>query len=105
MKLPDREAVLLGLMPHQQAKFTRSRAAHVVAAAGSILILSMTMAAPANARGGHGFHHGSGGHEMRDGGGSFASNHRRGNDAYVKAAAEEEDKLLNTKIKSICRGC
>ena len=28
-----------------------------------------------------------------------------GNDADVKAAAEEEDKLLNTKIKSICRGC
>lgn len=40
-----------------------------------------------------------------DGGGSFAGNDRRGNDAYVKAASEEEDKLLNTKIKSICRGC
>jgi len=40
-----------------------------------------------------------------DGGGSFAGDRRHGNDAYVKAAAEEEDKLLNTKIKSICRGC
>jgi hypothetical protein len=94
-------------MPHHQAKLTRSRAARVIAAAGSILILSMAMAASAEARGGHGFHHGSGGHEMHaaDGSGSFASGRRRGNDAYVKAAAEEEDKLLNTKIKSICRGC
>lgn len=67
----------------------------------------MAMAASARARGGHGFHHGLGGHEMRgaDGDGSFASGHRRGNDAYVKAASEEEDKLLNSRIKSICRGC
>jgi hypothetical protein len=67
----------------------------------------MTMAAPAKARGGHGIHHGFGGHEMpgADSGGSFAGNRRRGNDAYVKAASEEVDKLLNTKIKSICRGC
>ena len=40
-----------------------------------------------------------------DGGGSFAGNRRHGDDAYVKAASDEEDKLLNTKIKSICRGC
>ena len=94
-------------MPHWQAKFSRSSAARVIAAAGSILILSMAMAAPAEARGGHGFHHGLGGHEMHgaDSGGSFAGDRRRGNDAYVKAASEEEDKLLNTKIKSICRGC
>jgi hypothetical protein len=94
-------------MPQQQAKFTRSRPAHVIAAAGSILILSIAMAVPAEARGGHGSHHGFGRHEMHgaDGGGSFAGNRRRGNDAYVKAAAEEEDKLLNNRIKSICRGC
>ncbi len=94
-------------MPHHQTKFARPRAARVVVAAGSILILSMVMAASAEARGGHGFHHGFGGHEVHgaDGGGSFASDRRHGNDAYVKAAAEEEDKLLNTKIKSICRGC
>ena len=30
---------------------------------------------------------------------------RRGNDNYVKAASEEREKLLNTKLKSICRGC
>ena len=92
-------------MPHLQVKFSRSRAARVVTAAGCILIL--TMAAPAEARGGHGFHHGLGGHEMHgnDGGGSFAGSRRHGNDAYVRAASEEEDKLLNTKIKSICHGC
>lgn len=79
-----------------------------------MLILLMAMAAPAEARGGHGFghhgfHHGSGGHEIRgndgDGSGSSAGDRRHGNDAYAKAASEEEDKLLNTKIKSICRGC
>jgi hypothetical protein len=94
-------------MPHRQAKLSRSNAARIVSAAGSILILSMALAAPAEARGGHGFHHGLGGHEMHgsDGGASFADNRRHGNDAYVRAASEEEDNLLNTKIKSICRGC
>lgn len=101
-------------MPHQQMKFGRSRAARVIAAAGSMLILLMVMAAPAEARGGHGFgrhrfHHGFGDHEIRgdggDGSGSSAGDRHHGNDAYVKAASEEEDKLLNTKIKSICRGC
>jgi hypothetical protein len=93
-------------MPHQRAKFSRS-AARLIAAVGSILILSMATAAPAEARAGHGFHHGLGGHEMHgsDGGGSFAGNRHHGDDAYVKAASDEEDKLLNTKIKSICRGC
>jgi hypothetical protein len=67
----------------------------------------MVMAASAEGRGDHGNHHGSPGHGIHsaDGSGSFAGDHRRGNDAYVKSAAEEEDKLLNTKIKSICRGC
>ena len=94
-------------MPNQQTKLARSRAAYVITAAGSILILSIAMSAPAEARGGHGSHHGFGGHEIHgaDGGGSFAGNRRHGNDAYVRAASDEEDKLLNTKIKSICRGC
>jgi hypothetical protein len=94
-------------MPLPQPKLSRSSAAHVIAAAGSIMILSIAMAAPADARSGHGFHHGFGGHEMHggDGDGSFAGDRRHGNDAHVKAASEEEDKLLNTKIKSICRGC
>jgi hypothetical protein len=93
-------------MHHHEAKFS-PRSARAIAAAGSILILSIAVAAPAEARGSHGFHHGSGGHEMHgaDGGASFAGSRRRGNDAYAKAASEEEDKLLNTRIKSICRGC
>ncbi len=36
---------------------------------------------------------------------SPAGDRLHGNEAYAKAATEEEDKLLNTKIKSICRGC
>jgi hypothetical protein len=40
------------------------------------------------------------------GGAQFASDDRRhGNDAYVNAASGETDKLLNSKLKSICRGC
>ena len=30
---------------------------------------------------------------------------RRGNDSYIKAASDDRDKLLDTKIKSICHGC
>jgi hypothetical protein len=58
----------------------------------------------AAARGGHGsdraFASGGGMH-----GAQFTSGHRHGNDAYVKAASEERDRLLNTQIRSICRGC
>jgi hypothetical protein len=71
------------------------------AAATASLILVMVMT-PAEARGGHGFHHGGGG---QHGEGSFAGDRHHANDAYVNAATQEEDKLLNTKIKSICRGC
>ena len=39
------------------------------------------------------------------GSGAFAGDQRHANDDYVKAAADEEDKLLDSKIKSICRGC
>jgi len=64
---------------------------------------------PADARGRH--HGGSGGHHSMadDSGeasrGDFAGDQRHSNDDYVKAAAEQEDKLLDSKIKSICRGC
>jgi hypothetical protein len=58
----------------------------------------------ADARGSHGSDH-----AFADGGGlhgvQFASGHRHGNDAHIKAASEERDRLLNTQIKSICRGC
>jgi hypothetical protein len=53
----------------------------------------------ADARGGHGFAgHGRHGTE-------FAGGHRHGNDSYIKAASDEREKLLDTKLKSICRGC
>jgi hypothetical protein len=35
-------------------------------------------------------------------GAPFAGDRRH---AYIKAASDERDKLLNTKPKSICRGC
>jgi hypothetical protein len=50
--------------------------------------------------GGHGFHGGSFGH-----GAHFAGDRHHGDDAYIKAASDERDKLLNSKLKSICRGC
>jgi len=35
----------------------------------------------------------------------FAGDRRHGKDAYTKAASDERDKLLNSQLKSICRGC
>jgi hypothetical protein len=58
---------------------------------------------PADARGGHGFGRGLGGHGLH--GEQFSGDRRHGNDSYIKAASDERDKLLNAKIKSICRGC
>jgi hypothetical protein len=66
---------------------------------------------PSDARGSH--HGGFGGHHGRRGGfggngtrnDAFAGDQRHGNDNYVKAASREEDKLLDTRIKSICSGC
>jgi hypothetical protein len=72
-------------MTHPPTSFNRTRAARVTtAAATSIFIVSMIMARPAEARGGH---------------------RRHSDGAHMKAASQEEDKLLNSKIKSICRGC
>ena len=73
--------------------------------------LAMLAAIPAaDARGGHGS--GRGGlhiHGMHVGGasgaGGFAADRRHADDAYTKAAADEEDRLLARKLKSICRGC
>ena len=79
--------------------------------AATMLIL---FSPPAGARGHHGFGgsghagmhpergtHGGGMH----GSGAFANDQRRADDDYVKAASDEQDRLLNSKIKSICRGC
>ncbi|MGN8548526.1 hypothetical protein ACQPTN_29020 [Bradyrhizobium sp. 13971] len=72
-----------------------------------LLLALLAVAMPAaDARHGHG--HG-GGHAMHVGGatgaGVFADDKRHGNDPYTKAASDEEDRLLNSKLKSICRGC
>jgi len=70
--------------------------------AGIAIILATLIASYGNsveARGDHGF--GRGDHGMH---GAHLAGGRR-NDAYAKAASNELDKLLNTKIKSICRGC
>jgi hypothetical protein len=77
----------------------------VLVAAGLGLAL---LALPAEARGVHGlgvhgFGHGFGGHGTH--GAEFAGGRRHGDDAYARAASEERDRLLDTRIKSICRGC
>lgn len=83
----------------------------LVAATLALAFLT-TLTLPADARGGHhGLGRGLRGHGMSGGGrgmgGGAQSAGDRGhaNDAYTKAASDEEDKLLNAKIKSICRGC
>jgi hypothetical protein len=75
---------------------------------GLATMLLMVGMPAADARGHHGVGHGGGDeHGAGDGGGSasFAGGRRHGNDAYIKAASEERDRLLDTQIKSICRGC
>jgi hypothetical protein len=67
------------------------------------------LAPPAEARGGgggfgRGFHGGHGIHQGMHGGG-LAGDRRHADDDYVKAESTERDRLLNTQIKSICRGC
>jgi hypothetical protein len=87
-------------------------------AAFSILVavgLGLAMLAlPAEARGVHGLgnhglgSHGLGGHGLGSHGmhgAEFAGGRRHGNDDSTRAASEERDKLLDTQLKSICRGC
>ena len=74
----------------------------------ALLLTLLAVAMPAvDARGGHGHGggHSHGMHGGANGAGSFADDKRHGNDAFTKAASDEEDRLLNSKLKSICRGC
>jgi hypothetical protein len=74
----------------------------VAALVAVALVAGWTSAA--NARGGwHGFAHVGAGAEAH--GGERGGGRRHGNDSYMKAASAERDKLLNNKLKSICRGC
>jgi len=70
------------------------------------LLGQLALLPSAGARNGHhdgiGGRHGTG---RAAHGGAKAGGEQRANDDYVKAAAREEDKLLDSKIKSICRGC
>ncbi|WP_146686345.1 hypothetical protein [Bradyrhizobium canariense] len=72
-------------------------------AAGLSLAFLVALTPSADARGGHGSGRALGGGGLH--GAQFAGGHRHGNDDYIKAASEERDRLLNTQIKSICRGC
>src|ERR1700676_1944610 len=74
-----------------------SRSAVVAAILGTAFLTALPH--PADARGVHGFGRSFCGH------GTFAGGRRHGNDTYIKAASDERDKLLMTKLKSICRGC
>jgi hypothetical protein len=77
---------------------------HLLTIAATSLTLLAACTFAAQARGGHGFSgHGFEGHGAH--GEPFAGGRRHGNDSYIKAASEEREKLLDTKLKSICRGC
>ncbi|HEX7921179.1 MAG TPA: hypothetical protein VF583_09525 [Bradyrhizobium sp.] len=69
---------------------------------GLLLTLIAAAMAPVDARGGHGHGMHAGGASRGDG---FAADKRHADDPYTKAASDEEDRLLNSKLKSICRGC
>ncbi len=70
---------------------TRARRRALIAAGLGVTLLAMA-ALPVSARGGR--------HSA-----AFAGGRRHGNDSYIKSASDQRDKLLNTRIKSICRGC
>ena len=74
----------------------------VVAATLGLAFLA-TLTSSADARGIHGIGRNFGGHGTH--GPQFSGDRRHGNDAHIKAASDERDKLLTTKLKSICRGC
>jgi hypothetical protein len=77
------------------------RCAVFTATLGLVFLATSTFSA--DARGIHGMGREFGSHGTR--GPQFSGDQRRGNDAYTKAASDERDKLLTTKLKSICRGC
>jgi hypothetical protein len=67
----------------------------------TLSLIAFTLSA--SARGGHESEHAFASGEIH--GAEFAGGRRHGNDSHIKAATEERDRLLNTQLKSICRGC
>jgi hypothetical protein len=74
----------------------------VVAVTFGLAFLTALML-PADARGGHGTGRDFAGPGMH--GTESPGGRRHGNDAYIKAASDDRDRLLNTRLKSICHGC
>lgn len=80
-----------------------ARSVVIAVSVGAAILAAFTL--PVNARGGgHGFHGSTGGYSGMHGA-HFAGGGRHGNNSYIKAASDDRDKLLNTKLKNICRGC
>ena len=86
-------------MMQRQQWFEIARTTRIAA----VMALLTALMPPANARGSHGMNGEFAGHGAH--GAEFAGGHRHGNDSYIKAASDERDKRLTTKLKSICRGC
>jgi hypothetical protein len=83
-------------------EMARAARSAVVAAAFGLAVLA-TLPLSADARGGHELGLRFLGHGMH--GTKFAGGRRHGNDTSIKAASDEREKLLNTQLQSICRGC
>jgi hypothetical protein len=79
-----------------------ARSAVIAITLGAACLTTLTLSA--NARGVHGLGRGFGGGHGKHGP-QLAGDRRHGNDAYTKAVSDERDNLLNSKLKSICRGC
>ena len=73
-------------------------------AEAALILLIMATASPGIARNEHDLH-GLHGRPMHGRAGSSATDRHHADDTSTKAAAEEEDRLLDDKLKSICRGC
>jgi hypothetical protein len=102
--IPPRTALFVSQMTPRQKQFWTARTpqfAVVTATLGLVFLAALTFSA--DARGIHGVGREFGSHGTHRP--QFSGDRRRGNDAYTKAASDERDKLLTTKLKSICRGC
>jgi hypothetical protein len=91
------------MVQQQKWRAIGRRVATAAITAGLSAALLAASGLAADARRGHGFGRGFGGHGVH--GAPLAGDRLHGNDAYTRAASDERDRLLNSQIKSICRGC